>query len=218
MPTPPESRDRGCSASRLAKAYYTSRIVQSFKPTAVRTRTPTSLGSLRTAVYYFYQGNQALLQPIIRAGEVLALEVETYRIENQALAQHLHKQRTRQRQKAAVANDLAASIIYIAKHAAAENLSTEQIAPIYDLIDRVNVVGGRHTKRLERELEEQDKQIEEMEKMLGEQDRQIEEIAGRYHEEIRRVVKGADLAVRALSARVERLEQQLKALRVDGLG
>ncbi|QSS62886.1 hypothetical protein I7I51_02629 [Histoplasma capsulatum] len=112
MPTPPESRDRGCVAAGFeATGIYPlnpQRVLQglrrpitppeSFKPTAIRTRTPTSLGSLRTAVYYFYQGNQALLQPIIRAGEALALEVEMYRIENQALAQHLHKQRTRQRQ------------------------------------------------------------------------------------------------------------------------
>ncbi|EEQ87303.2 hypothetical protein RJZ56_005190 [Blastomyces dermatitidis] len=122
------------------------------------------------------------------------------------------------RRIAAVANDLTASIIYIAKQAAAENLSIEQIAPIYDLIDKVNVVGRRHTKRLERELEEQDKQIEEMKKMLGERDRQIEETAGRYREEIRRVVEGADLAVRELSTRVETLEQQLRGLRCDGLG
>ncbi|PGG98834.1 hypothetical protein GX51_06569 [Blastomyces parvus] len=119
---------------------------------------------------------------------------------------------------AAVANDLAASIIYIAKQAAAENLSTEQIAPICDLIDTVNEVGRRHTKRLEKELEEQDKQIEEMKRMLRERDRQIEESAGRYREEIRRVVEGVDLAVRELSARAERLERQLRGLRGDGLG
>ncbi|KKZ68219.1 hypothetical protein EMCG_06110 [[Emmonsia] crescens] len=95
------------------------------------------------------------------------------------------------RRIAAVANDITASIIYIAKQAAAENLSAEQIAPIYELIDKVNVVGKRHNRRLEKELEEQDRQIEKM----------------------RRVIEGVDLVVGQLKARTVRLESELRELR-----
>ncbi|EDN05003.1 hypothetical protein I7I51_02742 [Histoplasma capsulatum] len=123
------------------------------------------------------------------------------------------------RRIAAVANDIAASIIYIAKQAAVGNVSTEQITPIYNLIDKVNMVGRRHIKRLERELEEQDQQIEEMRGMLGERVvKQIEEIEGRHLEEMRRVTEGADSVVRELRASVERLESKLRELEGDGLG
>ncbi|KAG5302302.1 hypothetical protein I7I48_02604 [Histoplasma ohiense] len=122
------------------------------------------------------------------------------------------------RRIAAVANDIAASIIYIAKQAAVGNVSTEQITPIYNLIDKVNMVGRRHIKRLERELEEQDQQIEEMRGMLGERVKRIEEIEGRHLEEMRRVTEGADSVVRELRASVERLESKLRELEGDGPG
>ncbi|OJD15720.1 hypothetical protein AJ78_04055 [Emergomyces pasteurianus Ep9510] len=76
----------------------------------------------------------------------------------------------------AVANDITISIIYIAKHTVAGNLTAEQVAPIYDLIDKVNVVGKQHNRRLESELEAQDLQIEAMKRMLVERERRIEEM------------------------------------------
>ncbi|PGG97169.1 hypothetical protein AJ79_09306 [Helicocarpus griseus UAMH5409] len=91
---------------------------------------------------------------------------------------------------AAVANDMMTSIIYIAKQAGAGNLTAKQIAPIHDLIDKVNMVGREHNRQLEMELEEQDRLIEEMRRNLDERDERIVEMEVRHREEMRRVRAG----------------------------
>ncbi|EEH41215.1 hypothetical protein PAAG_03501 [Paracoccidioides lutzii Pb01] len=111
---------------------------------------------------------------------------------------------------AAVANDITASIIYVAKHAEAGNLTSEQLKPIHNLIDMVNVVGREHNRRLERELAEQDRQVEEMRKKLEEQSRQIGE---RRH--VCRAMRKMDVVIGELKASVEVLETEIKKMQDD---
>ncbi|DAA74743.1 TPA_exp: hypothetical protein A8136_3059 [Trichophyton benhamiae CBS 112371] len=73
----------------------------------------------------------------------------------------------------AVANDMAASIIYIAKQAEAGNLTNRQIIPIYNFIDSILGLERSQTKSLMRELDKQGSQIALMEKQHS---RDIEEL------------------------------------------
>ncbi|OAL75658.1 hypothetical protein A7D00_1258 [Trichophyton violaceum] len=73
----------------------------------------------------------------------------------------------------AVANDMAASIIYIAKQAEAGNLTNSQIIPIYNFIDSILGLERSQTKSLMRELDKQGSRIALMEKQHS---RDIEEL------------------------------------------
>ncbi|KAG5206109.1 Peroxidase [Trichophyton interdigitale] len=73
----------------------------------------------------------------------------------------------------AVANDMAASIIYIAKQAEAGNLTNSQISPIYNFIDSILGLERSQTKSLMRELDKQGSRIALMEKQHS---RDIEEL------------------------------------------
>ncbi|EFE39699.1 bifunctional catalase-peroxidase Cat2 [Trichophyton verrucosum HKI 0517] len=73
----------------------------------------------------------------------------------------------------AVANDMAASIIYIAKQAEAGNLTNRQIIPIYNFIDSILGLERSQTKSLMRELDKQGSRIALMEKQHS---RDIEEL------------------------------------------
>ncbi|PGG98495.1 hypothetical protein AJ80_09526 [Polytolypa hystricis UAMH7299] len=100
-----------------------------------------------------------------------------------------------------VANDMTASIIYIAKQAEAGNVTEKHTAPIYDFIDRVCGTEKRQKKSLLRELERQDEQIAQAVK--------------RHQEDIRELMACASTAILRLKARADKLEAELERLRAQ---
>jgi peroxiredoxin len=98
-----------------------------------------------------------------------------------------------------VADDIAASIIYIAKQAEAGNLTAQNTSPIYDLIDSISLTEKKHRRRLERELERQDHKMAEM--------------GQRHRESLYEVMTCANIAVSQLKARADRLDAELARLR-----
>ena len=99
----------------------------------------------------------------------------------------------------AVADDITASIIYIAKQAEAGNLTARNTSPIYDLIDNMSLTEKRHKRRLERELERQDNQMVQMRK--------------RHRENLYEVMTCANIAISRLKARADRLDSELARVR-----
>lgn len=72
-----------------------------------------------------------------------------------------------------VADDIIASIIYVAKQSEAGNLTSSHMAPIHYIIDQICGIVEGQTQRLIRELEKQDRIIE---KMKRQHRRDIEEL------------------------------------------
>ncbi|KAK2792132.1 hypothetical protein FQN52_003900 [Onygenales sp. PD_12] len=121
---------------------------------------------------------------------------------------------------AAVVNDITASIIYIAKQGEAGNLTTDQVAPIYNLVGKMNLTANRHNKSLLKELEQQDielegqgQQIERMAEELEKRDRHLEEVEGQHRSEMQKLKARTNATIGELKGRAERLEAELRELR-----
>lgn len=99
----------------------------------------------------------------------------------------------------AVANDMAASIVYIAKQAESGNLTTQHTTPIYNLIE--NMLGAERSQKrsLIRELEKQDARISSMERQ--------------HRRDIQELMACANSALAQLKARADQLEVELKVQR-----
>ncbi|KAM5439926.1 hypothetical protein McanMca71_005072 [Microsporum canis] len=93
----------------------------------------------------------------------------------------------------AVANDMAASIIYIAKQAEAGNLTNSQTIPIYNFIDSILALERGQKKSLMSELEQQDSRIALMEKQ--------------HRKDIEELTRCAMETVSRMKARIEQLEK-----------
>ncbi|KAK2882439.1 hypothetical protein FQN49_000361 [Arthroderma sp. PD_2] len=96
----------------------------------------------------------------------------------------------------AVANDMAASIIYIAKQAEAGNLTNNQTVPIYNFIDSILGLERSQRNNLMGELERQDSRIALMEKQ--------------HQRDIEELTRCALEAVSQMKAKVEQLEKTAK--------
>ncbi|KAK2809724.1 hypothetical protein FQN50_003569 [Emmonsiellopsis sp. PD_5] len=121
---------------------------------------------------------------------------------------------------AAVVNDITASIIYIAKQGEAGNLTTDQVAPIYNLVGKMNLTANRHNKRLQKELEQQDtqlegqeEQIERMAAEIEEGNRHLEEVKSQHRNEIQKLMACTNVAIGELKGRADRLDAELRELR-----
>ncbi|KAF3482586.1 uncharacterized protein GIQ15_05345 [Arthroderma uncinatum] len=93
----------------------------------------------------------------------------------------------------AVANDMAASIIYIAKQAEAGNLTNSQTVPIYNFIDSILGLERSQTRGLMAELEKQDSRIAFMEKQ--------------HQKDIEELTRCALEAISQMKARADQLEK-----------
>ena len=62
----------------------------------------------------------------------------------------------------AVTNDMAASIIYVAKHAEAGNVTADQIKPLYDIFADISRRERTEREKLMCSLEEMESQVEDM--------------------------------------------------------
>ncbi|EFR00489.1 hypothetical protein MGYG_03491 [Nannizzia gypsea CBS 118893] len=97
----------------------------------------------------------------------------------------------------AVANDMAASIIYIAKQAEAGNLTNSQTIPIYNFIDSILGLERSQKKSLMRELEMQGSQIALMEKQ--------------HRRDIEELTKCAIETITQMNAKIEQLQKDNSA-------
>lgn len=75
--------------------------------------------------------------------------------------EHMSEEQKTARVKA-VANDMAASIIYIAKQAEAGNLTAEQTTPLYNLFADITTTERAERERMTRSLEKTESRIERM--------------------------------------------------------
>lgn len=99
----------------------------------------------------------------------------------------------------AVADNITASIIYIARQAEAGNLAFHHTTPIHDLIESIIGVERSQKRSLLRELEKQDLQMSQMEK--------------RHRRDIEELVACANSALKELKAKADLLEKELKVAR-----
>ena len=99
----------------------------------------------------------------------------------------------------AVANDITASIIYIAKQSEAGNLTARHTTPIYDMLDKICGTEKRQKRRLLRELEKQDAQIAEMERQ--------------HRQDIHELTDCANIAISQLKARTDKLDEEVQKLK-----
>ena len=124
--------------------------------------------------------------PIPHSGSVLSLT---------GLEKMTNEEKTRR--ITAIADNITASIIYIARQAEAGNLAFHHTTPIHNLIESIIGTERSQKRSLLRELEKQDLQISQMERQ--------------HRRDIEELVACANSALKELKARADLLEAELKA-------
>ncbi|KAI1941171.1 hypothetical protein LOZ58_004748 [Ophidiomyces ophidiicola] len=108
---------------------------------------------------------------------------------------------------AALVNDIYASIIFIAKHSKAGNLSKLNCKPMYDFVNNVMTVEDKQKRSLARELKRQDRRIE---RMAGQHQRDIQKLLG--------LARNGIAILQQRACRLQRELDELKGLRKVDLG